>query len=93
MKRLLVLGIVACLWTNQTAAQTDVPLYKSSSRNPLAEDISTNAYGASNLAPDALGVGETAPDFTLPAIGGGTVKLSEQTSTGPVAIIFYRGHW
>ncbi len=93
MQRLFVLGVVAFLWVSNVAAQTDAPLYKSSSRNPVAKDISTNAYGASRLAPDALGIGETAPDFTLPTVGGGTYKLSERANSGPVVIIFYRGHW
>jgi peroxiredoxin Q/BCP len=34
----------------------------------------------------ALEVGQKAPDFTLPAPGGKTVKLSEMLGKGPVVI-------
>lgn len=75
------------------AAEDVYPRYKPSSRSPEPMDIRTNAYGASRSAPDALEIGDTAPDFTLPRAGGGTVSLSGARATGPVAIIFYRGHW
>lgn len=68
-----------------------VPLYKPSSRSPVALDISLNTYGASSFATEALNLGEVAPDFYLPKVGGGHYRLSE--STKPVVLIFYRGHW
>ena len=76
-----------------TAAEEAYPRYKPSSRSPQPMDIRTNAYGASRSAPDALEIGDVAPDFTLPRAGGGTVSLAATRSAGPVAIIFYRGHW
>ena len=69
------------------------PRYKPSARSPEALDIRTNAYGASRNAPDALGIGSRAPDFMLPRAGGGSVSLAAARAHGPVAIIFYRGHW
>lgn len=48
---------------------------------------------ASGIAGQALAVGETAPDFTLPAAGGGTVTLSERLAEGPAVVAFYRGVW
>lgn len=36
------------------------------------------------------GIGDLAPDFTLPATGGGTVTLSEFRGT-PVVLVFYPG--
>lgn len=72
---------------------TAVPRYKPSSRSPAPLDIRTNAYGASRFAPGALELGDVAPDFTVPRAGGGTVALSEARRNGPVALIFYRGHW
>jgi peroxiredoxin len=34
----------------------------------------------------ALEVGQKAPDFTLPAAGGKTVKLSELLGKGPIVL-------
>ena len=67
------------------------PLYKASSQSPEPIDITSNAYGASSLAPTAINIAETAPDFHLPISGGGSYRLSEAEK--PVAIVFYRGHW
>ena len=71
----------------------DVPLYKPSSNSPMLIDISLNQYGANDVAPEALGIGDIAPDFALPRAGGGTYTLSESVEKGSVAIIFYRDHW
>jgi len=38
----------------------------------------------------AVGVGDAAPDFTLPATGGGTVSLHDFTGH-PVVLVFYPG--
>ena len=76
-----------------TFADENPPSYKPSSFSPVPLDISTNGYGASSLAPDALGLGEIAPDFDLSLSGGGRFSLSKTAIGGPVAIIFYRGHW
>ena len=37
----------------------------------------------------ALEVGQKAPDFTLPAPGGKTVKLSDLTAKGPVVVFTF----
>lgn len=37
-------------------------------------------------------VGEAAKDFELPALSGGTVKLSKLTSDGPVVLVVLRGY-
>ncbi len=72
----------------------DAPKYKPSSRAPAPVDISLNEYGASALAPEALGIGDKAPDFSLQiAPDGDLLNLSAVAADGPVAIIFYRGHW
>lgn len=47
----------------------------------------------SGQAAQALTVGDTAPDFTLPAADGGTVRLSTLLESGPVVLTFYRGAW
>lgn len=71
----------------------DFPRYKPSSRAPAAVDIRSNRYGASRSAPNALAIGEQAPDFSAPKAGGGLVSLRQLRKDGDVVIIFYRGHW
>lgn len=71
----------------------DYPRYKPASRSPEAVDIRTNAYGASRSAPNALQIGDTAPDFEVAQAGGGSLSLQAMRASGPVALIFYRGHW
>lgn len=78
---------------NASAANDDVPRYKPASRAPEPMDITSNRYGASRSAPHALGLGAIAPDFELPRAGGGMVSLASMAEHGPVAVIFYRGHW
>lgn|GEM_PF-3121102 len=85
--------IVVVMCASNVYAEAAFPAYKPSSRSPQAIDIRTNAYGASRTAPNALGVGDTAPDFVVPRAGGGEVDLRALRQKGPVAIIFYRGHW
>ncbi len=45
--------------------------------------------------PEGVGVpvGEAAPDFELPSVEGGKVKLSELTKKSEVMLVFYRGGW
>lgn len=47
----------------------------------------------SGVARRAIGVGATAPEFTLPDAQGGEVSLAELRAEGPVVITFYRGGW
>ena len=76
------------------AQSTDLtPRYKPSSRSPQAQDIRSNAYGASRSAPDALEIGDKVADFSAAMPGGGLVSLRSARRQGPVAIVFYRGHW
>ncbi|AUO09499.1 alkyl hydroperoxide reductase [Paenibacillus jamilae] len=46
----------------------------------------------SNIA-SGLSLGTQAPDFSLPDYTGRIITLSEETTKGPVVLIFYRGHW
>lgn len=45
---------------------------------------------ASDKVPE---VGQVAPDFSLPDSSGSTRRLSELAESGPLVLIFYRGHW
>ena len=83
-------------WITLTASMVlaeSPPFYKPSSRSPEAIDITLNSYGASSIAPEALGVDEVAADLVLPLSGGGNFTLSDASRDRPVVIIFYRGHW
>jgi len=93
MRIYLWLGLIFLLLPAALNAADDAfPRYKPASRTePM--DIRTNAYGASRSAPNALKIGDLAPDFKLPRAGGGSVSLTAARQSGPVAIIFYRGHW
>jgi len=90
MPSIVLLIFIACISVKALAA---APTYKPSSYSAEPIDISLNAYGASSMAPEALAMGEIAPDFELPVSGGGLYTLSKNTDQGIVAIIFYRGHW
>jgi peroxiredoxin len=40
-----------------------------------------------------LMAGEIAPEIELSDSAGALWRLSEQVVSGPVALLFYRGHW
>ncbi len=88
-----LLGILLLLAAPMVLAAAPVPLYKPSSRAPEPLDITQNAYGYSATAPDALRIGDAAPDFDVAGLNGTRVRLAELRARGPVVIIFYRGHW
>ena len=92
---LALLGVVGLSPALASAAEDNqpYPVYKPASRSPEPIDIRSNAYGASRSAPDALGIGERVPDFTVPRVGGGSLALESVRKQGDVVIIFYRGHW
>ena len=48
---------------------------------------------ASQIAEHAIGVGDIAPDFTLPNVTGDPVSLQETLRNGPLVLSFYRGGW
>lgn len=63
----------------------------------LAFSIVAVFVGAANVQAQAstkpVGIGETAPDFTLVDHHGGKVTLSDSRGKNPVVLVFYRGYW
>lgn len=47
----------------------------------------------SGAAGRALGVGDSAPAFTLPNADGRPVSLADLLAHGPLVVTFYRGRW
>jgi len=68
-------------------------MYKPSKFSEAPMDLGTDAYGASQLAPTALGIGATVEDFTLPTAQGVDFSSAAARAHGPTVLIFYRGHW
>jgi peroxiredoxin Q/BCP len=60
---------------------------RTSSIAPLA--FAAAFFLAQGAQPD---VGEMAPDFSLPSLNGSTVRLSEFTGHGPLALVILRGY-
>ena len=48
---------------------------------------------ASDVAKDARGLGDAAPDFELPDAWGSVFRLTTALERGPVVLSFYRGGW
>ena len=48
---------------------------------------------ASDIAANAINLGDTPPDFSLPGATGQTLSLYETLEQGPVVLSFYRGGW
>lgn len=48
---------------------------------------------ASSVAADAVNIGDTPPDFSLPNATGQMINLYAALEQGPVVLSFYRGGW
>ena len=61
--------------------------------------VSCNLVAGVPTSPRAPGVGDVAPEFSLPDADGNARSLQELLATaddgkpGSVLLIFYRGHW
>jgi len=79
------------------AAQLEARAAQSAERMPAAiiETMQTATFDlkATGIEKAARQVGQKAPDFTLPAAGGGDVSLAALRQEGPVVLAFYRGGW
>lgn len=65
--------------------------------SPLAaQAVALGPKDGAGLAPTDTGrvtVGSLAPDFTLEALSGPPVTLSEFRGRQNIILVFYRGHW
>lgn len=86
---LVILGLLLA----GSALAEEPPKRKPSKFSKAPIDITTDAYGAFSDAPDAPGVGDVIPDFSLPRTDGKTFKLSRALKDREALLIFYRGHW
>ena len=89
------LGLVAAISALAAlpALAQSAPALKPSKFSKAPIDITTNAYGAFKHAPHAPKIGDVIKDFSLPKARGGEFTLSKALKSGPVLIMFYRGHW
>lgn len=78
---------------------TDLRAFYASRQSDIPEHVreimgrAGRELGESGQAGQALNTGDAAPDFSLPAADGGTVRLSALLESGPVVLTFYRGAW
>jgi cytochrome oxidase Cu insertion factor (SCO1/SenC/PrrC family) len=74
-----------------------VPLMLAALAGPLAaQAVALGPKDGAGLAPTDTGrvtVGSLAPDFTLEALTGPPVTLSQFRGRQNVVLVFYRGHW
>lgn len=77
----------------------ELAAYKSESRAKASPATVATMQGgvaevrATGIEATALGVGATAPDFTLPNVDGSSVRLYDLLGRGAVVVVFYRGAW
>jgi peroxiredoxin len=81
-----------------TLKETLVAFRADSARRWGAERIAlyeaqTEELRRSGIVEAALGIGDRAPEFSLPDLQGGHIHLSEIQRRGPVVLTFYRGGW
>ena len=87
MTRLLPLALALALLAGCADAPAPEP------PAPPTQPVSDASSSADDAVGTALAVGDRAPDFELPDIDGGTVRLTDLLAQGPVVLTFYRGAW
>lgn len=104
---LLTLGVVPATASDADQTTASIPSYHEAYESfqeemakgpPMpAEDKRIMEQAAKDLAESmpnpGLGVGDMAPDFSLPNAFGKQVRLGDLLSEGPVILVFYRGAW
>lgn len=76
------------LETIKAGAQARIPAEVRAVMERAIEDVR-----ASGILERVVGVGEAAPDFTLPNTDGKRISLGPLLAQGPVVLSFFRGRW
>ena len=87
----LLVALTMAAGCDRPEAADDAPAVRSAAA--ASSEVSAPAASADVAVGGALGVGDRAPDFDLPDIDGGTVRLTDLLANGPVVLTFYRGAW
>ena len=69
-----------------------IALLAACDNDPVSKTAIISETGYTDVASATLKVGQPAPDFSLQALNGDWVKLS-QLKGNKILMIFYRGHW
>ena len=78
---------------SQLEAQLVVSRSKRTDEENALVDQATRGLVLAGLAARAVGVGDRAPDFTLPDQLGRPVSTADLRDAGPYVVTFYRGGW
>jgi hypothetical protein len=52
-----------------------------------------DGFGLEPVDTGRVATGDTAPDFSLRALDGSVITLSQYRGSKNVILVFYRGHW
>ena len=89
----LVAAASMALGLSGAGCETATTTKTASDEQPVAIGAADTTWTVDDAVVGALRPGDAAPDFTLPAAGGGTVQLSALLENGPVVLTWYRGGW
>lgn len=86
--------VVACGSSNSPGSSSS-PADTTSNAVSTAQPTATSPSAVKSASPNPSSTTEIvfAPDFELPAAGGGTVRLSDIYSRANTVLVFYRGYF
>ncbi len=90
-RRNVVLVVGMMMWGGCTAPEETMEQAAEIAAEPTLGPVDGHELSPTDL--DRVQVGELAPDFTLTALNGPAVSLSDYRGEKNVVLVFYRGHW